>query len=103
MNIILTDQLKEQMQKKHISNIKLVSTQHSCWGGSFTDMTARFAAEKELKSLLDDGYASYPTELGGFYIPLDTHFTKETVTLGFQRFLLKTGITVDGVDLKLQL
>lgn len=30
MNIILTDQLKEQMQKKHVSNIKLVSTQHSC-------------------------------------------------------------------------
>lgn len=66
-------------------------------------MTARFAAEKELKSLLEDGYASYPTELGGFYAPSDTNFKKETITLGFQRFLLKSGITVDGVDLKLQL
>lgn len=30
MNIILTEQLKEQMQKKHASNIKLMPTQHSC-------------------------------------------------------------------------
>lgn len=66
-------------------------------------MTARFAAEKELKTLLEEGYASYPTELGGFYVPSDTNFKKETVTLGFQRFLLKTGISVDGIDLKLQL
>lgn len=65
-------------------------------------MTARFAAEKEAKALLEDGYVSYPTELGGFYVPSDTNFKKETVTLDFQRFLLKSGITVDGVDLKLQ-
>lgn len=30
MNVVLTDQLKVQMQKKKVSNIKLVTAVHSC-------------------------------------------------------------------------
>lgn len=59
------------------------------------EISARFADQGE--NLEDKGYKRVSSEKGDVYLPTRGLNYKDTVTLGFEKFLWMPKITVDGV------
>lgn len=97
MSIILSEKMKKYMQEKSLSNIVVDVVKKSCWTGSFTDITARFADTNEEKKLFEDDFESYDTELGKVFFAPEVQVIAPTVNFELSKVFWKEMITVEGV------
>ena len=82
------------MKEKQYKNIIISQKVRSCWSGSYAEVSAKFS-----KTGVASPYKEYEVDGFSIYVDPDIPFTKETVTLKYEKMLIFDRIIIDGAPI----